>query len=36
MLEFKKEKVMKLVKDPFLTAPKTVHIPTKVVDSVGN
>jgi len=33
MLEFKKEKVVKKVKDPFLAAPKTVTVNPKCVDS---
>ena len=33
MLEFKKEKVVKKVKDPFLTAPKTVPVNAKCLDS---
>ena len=36
MLEFKKEKVVKKVKDPFLTAPKTVPVNAKCLDSQGN
>ena len=33
MLEFKKEKIVKKVKDPFLTAPKTVPVNARCIDS---
>lgn len=34
--EFKRERVKDGKKNPFLTAPKTVHVPQKCVDSSGN
>ncbi len=34
--EFKRERVRDGKKDPFLTAPKTVHVHQKCIDSSGN